>query len=101
MFTHHISAKPQQRTKSFLPKVYLSVFMASKIQRHIIGGVVLTALLQIHWIHMFLHLLDPDPDLDPDLNPSNIKHFCGSFQFSSLWIIPVVQLPHYRVKSSD
>jgi hypothetical protein len=47
--------------------------MASKIQYVHIGGVVLTAVLQI-WIriqiriqriHVFLGLLDPDPDLDP------------------------------------
>jgi hypothetical protein len=35
--------------------------------------------IQIHWIHMFLGLLDPDPDplvrsMDPD--PSIIKQFC-------------------------
>ncbi len=57
--------------------------MASKIQYYIIGGVVLTAVLQIR-IHVFLGLLDPDldpdplvrgmdPNLDPDLDPSNIK----------------------------
>ncbi len=51
---------------------------------YIIGGVILTAVLririQIHRIHMFLGLLDPDPlvrgmdsDPDPDLDPSNIK----------------------------
>ncbi len=46
------------------------------------GGVLLTAVLRIwiHRIHMFLGLLDPDPDLlvrgmdpDPDPDPSNIK----------------------------
>jgi hypothetical protein len=40
---------------------------------YIIGGVALTAVLwiriRIHRIHVFLGLLDPDPDLDP----SNIK----------------------------
>jgi hypothetical protein len=51
---------------------------------YIIGGVVLTAVLwfRIHRIHVFLGLLEPDPDplvrgLDPDpnpdLDPSNIK----------------------------
>ncbi len=47
---------------------------------YIIGGVILTAVLRtrIHRIHVFLGLLDPDPDplvtgLDPDLDPSNIK----------------------------
>jgi hypothetical protein len=57
---------------------------------YIIGGVVLTTVLwirnrmriQIHRIHVFLDLLDPDsdplvrgmdPDPDPDLDPSNIK----------------------------
>jgi hypothetical protein len=55
---------------------------------YIIGGVVLTPMLririwiQIHRIHVFLGLLDPDPDPlvrgmdpdpDPDLDPSNIK----------------------------
>jgi hypothetical protein len=66
-----------------------------KFNMYIIGGVVLTAVLQIRiwiririririqiririWIHMFLDLLDPDPDplvrgMDPDLDPSNIK----------------------------
>ncbi len=29
---------------------------------YIIGGVVLTAVLRIHRIHMILGLLDPDPD---------------------------------------
>jgi hypothetical protein len=59
---------------------------------YIIGGVVLTAVLQIliriwiriYRIHVFLGLLYPDPDPDPlvrgmdpdpdpDLDPSNIK----------------------------
>jgi hypothetical protein len=58
---------------------------------YIIGGVVLTAVLriririQIHRIHVFLGLLDPNPDPlvrgmvkvwsdpDPDLDTSNIK----------------------------
>jgi hypothetical protein len=53
---------------------------------YIIGGVVLTAVLQIgiriHRIQMFLGLLDSDPDplvrgmdpdLDQDLDPSNIQ----------------------------
>jgi hypothetical protein len=55
---------------------------------YIIGGVVLTAVLwiriwiQIHRIHVFLGLLDPESDPDPvvrgmdpnlDLDPSNIK----------------------------
>ncbi len=59
-----------------------------KFYMYIIGGVVLIAVLQIrsriqiHRIHMFLGLLDPDPgslvrgmdpDPDPDLDPSNIK----------------------------
>ncbi len=44
---------------------------------YIIGGVVLTAVLRIgiriwiHRSHVFLGLMDPDPDLD--LDPSNIK----------------------------
>jgi hypothetical protein len=54
---------------------------------YIIGGVVLTAVLpiwiriqiRIQRIHVFLGLLDPDPDLDP----SNIKQkfllFCDFF----------------------
>ncbi len=53
---------------------------------YIIGAVVLTAVLRIqiwiHWTHVYLGLLDPDPDplvrgMDPDpdldLDPSNIK----------------------------
>ncbi len=53
---------------------------------YVIGGVILTAVLRIririHWIHMFLGLLDPDPDPldrgmdpapDPYLDPYNIK----------------------------
>jgi hypothetical protein len=57
---------------------------------YIIGGVVVTAVLwiriririRIHWIHVYLGLLELDPDLhplvrgmdpDPDLDPSNIK----------------------------
>jgi hypothetical protein len=51
---------------------------------YITGSVVLTAVLwiriRIHRIHMFLGLLDPDPDSlvrgmdpDPDVDPSNIK----------------------------
>ncbi len=53
-----------------------------KFNVYIIGGVVLTAVLRIriHWIHMFLGLLDPVPDPfvrgmapDLDLDPSNIK----------------------------
>jgi hypothetical protein len=61
-----------------------------KFNVYIIGGVVLTAVLRIriwiririHWIHVFLGILDPDPDLlirgmdpdpVPDLDPSNIK----------------------------
>jgi hypothetical protein len=53
-----------------------------KFNMYIIGGVVLTAVLRIriHRIHVFLGLLDPDPDPlvrgmdpDPDLDPSNIK----------------------------
>jgi hypothetical protein len=49
---------------------------------YIIGGVVLTAVMRmrmrIHWIHMFLGLLDPDPDpliryMDPDPDPYIIK----------------------------
>ncbi len=57
-----------------------------KFNVYIIGGVVLTAVLQIqiriHRINVFLGLLGPDPDplvrgMDPgpdlDLDPSNIK----------------------------
>ena len=49
-----------------------------KFNVYITGGVVLTAVLRIHWIHVFLGLLDPDPlvrgmDPDPDPDPYNIK----------------------------
>ncbi len=53
-----------------------------KFNVYIVGGVVLTAVLRIRirQIHVFLGLLDPDPDplvrgMDPDLDldPSNIK----------------------------
>ncbi len=56
-----------------------------KFNMYINGDVVLTAVLRIWiliWIriHVFLGLLDPDPDPlvrgmdpDPDLDPSNIK----------------------------
>jgi hypothetical protein len=33
--------------------------------------------IRIHWIHMFLGLLDPDPlvrGMDPDPDPSITKH---------------------------
>ncbi len=73
----------------------LRVLLPQKFNVYIIGGVIITAVLQIriririwihririHQIHVFLGLLDPDPDplvrgmdIDPtpDLDPSNIK----------------------------
>jgi hypothetical protein len=50
--------------------------------------------IRIHRIHMFLSLLDPDPDplvggMDPDPDPSIIMHHCkknlDSFYFVTLF----------------
>jgi hypothetical protein len=83
---------------------------------HIIGGVVLTAVLRIriqiriHRIHVFLGLLDPDPDPlvrgmdpdpDPDLDPATLsKNSKKTLDFYSFFTSFYRILRNYDVTTS-
>ncbi len=68
--------------KNALLRTYVYLW-PQKFNMYIIGGVVLTAVLRIririHWIHVFLGLLDPDSDLDPLVRGMDPDPEYGSF----------------------